>query len=424
MSTNLDHRNRRVPVMCFLLLLFSTIITTSITPIYSIFTLISRFKEYPDFYSNLFEGITATMAHNVISFSAVFLFALLIMLICKAKGWAIAILSFIASFFMLVIGIIVVIPHVVTIYQLIADFSIITIYFLYYLTPLFLSMFVEGFLPIFTAGCWFALGLAGLFSIGVSKAKKKGAKGFFGTFTVLFGISASGMFTLSTIGNVIILIYELYNNHYQDLLSYIGYNMLLAFIPFAIANALGFVGIILLSVYFIKPYKKGYVPEAEKEDLEVIGGNDELGEYIESMAEVEIGETAADDEAERAAAYRAARAEEAKRAAEYRERLQKAKARQAAQNTATLRENAANKAKSRWTPIYTFSFITLLVSLIVEPAAFIPFIGVIAIIVLLCAKKKAPIIVMAILNMLFGAGIICIIAGILMLLIPEDTLLD
>ena len=151
---------------------------------------------------------------------------------------------------------------------------------------------------------------------------------------------------------------------------------------------------------------------APANDAPVTNGNEALPEDV-----------AAAEEAKRVAAYRAARADEAHRAEVYRQEMQRAKAQRQAEKEDAIRRQAASKAKIRLSPVFTFAFITLLISLVLEPAAFIPFLGLISVIVMLCAKRKAPLIIMGILNILFGAGFICIISGILMLCIPEDTLL-
>ena len=108
----------------------------------------------------------------------------------------------------------------------------------------------------------------------------------------------------------------------------------------------------------------------------------------------------------------------------YRAEMQKAQARKEAMDAEAIREAAIKKAKSRWTPILIFSFVALLASLIIEPGLLISTaVGIIGLIVMLTAKQKAPIIIMGVLNMIFGGGIVSFVAGILMMFIPEDTLL-
>ena len=270
------------------------------------------------------------------------------------------------------------------------------------------------------------------------KVKKKAVKLPLGIGSAIFGILSSGVFVISAFSNVLGLI---------DCFFSLRYIMLLIAPIMFIGNVLGAIGMIAFAVYMVKPNKKGYIPEYE-EDLDEAYDDEYIPEEFEgtdadpkvvngeAVATAGVGATAtvnantgllpedvaAAEEAKRVAAYRAARVDEAHRAEVYRQEMQRARAQREAERQDAIRRQAASKVRSRWSPVFTFAFITLLISLILEPAAFIPFIGVISVIVMLCAKRKAPLIIMGILNILFGAGIICIISGILMFCIPEDTL--
>jgi len=426
MSANLARRNRRVPVLSLLFLLFSTIISAVATPIYSVISVTWRIAESS--FATLPSLVLSSLTHNAIVFSTLFLLVVVIMLLYKPKGWAFSIPAFIAFAFTSVIGIIYAIDAVRSLISYITGFvesGAFSFAELFSMTSIsiFVSVVIR-LMPLAIALCWFALGLSAIFSAVLHKTAKKGLRFSFGALTIAFGIIGSGMFIASAAANIAVLIIELLSR------SVVGYAMLFCAPIFVFANILGFVGMILLVLYTVKPYKKGFQPEeTDPEIIYAIDENDPVmneldGTPTENVAEGELDEAAQAEEAERAAAYRQERAEEAAKAAAYRNEMQKAKARIKEQNEDAIREASVKKSKSRWTPIFTFSFITLLLSLIFEPGLLISTaLGITGLIVMMCAKKKASIVVLGVLNMLFGGGIISLVAGILMMFIPEDTLL-
>ena len=319
-----------------------------------------------------------------------------------------------------------------------------------------LTTYILLALPLATAFCWFALAIAAITAFVSGKVKKKAVKLPLGIGSAIFGILSSGVFVISAFSNFIGLINCFFDsNIFPGLLGYNNtwpfegtrYIMLVIAPIMFIGNVLGAIGFIAFAVYMVKPNKKGFIPEYE-ENLDEAYDDEYIPEEFagtdldpavvngEATATATTGATAtatqstehlpedvaAAEEAKRIAAYRAARADEAHRAEVYRQEMRRARAQREAERQDAIRRQAASKVRSRWSPVFTFAFITLLLSLILEPAALIPFIGVISVIVMLCAKRKAPLIIMGILNILFGAGIICIISGILMFCIPEDTL--
>lgn len=428
MSANLARRNRRVPVLSLLLLLFSTIISAVATPIYSIISVVWRIREIEILADYFFPLTLSTLTGNAIVFSTLFLLVIVIMILYKPKGWAFSIPAFIAFAFTSVIGIIYAIDGVRYLISYIRGFVMSGAFSfaeLFSMSSIFrFANIVIALMPLAIAIAWFALGLSSIFSAILHKTVKKGLRFSFGALTIAFGIIGSGMFVASAISNIVALAIELLGGSYE------GYAMLFCAPIFVFANVLGFIGMILLVLYMVKPYKRGFKPEeTDPEIIYAIDENDPVmneldGTAAEDVAEGELDEAAQAEEAERAAAYRQERAEEAAKAAAYRNEMQKAKARIKEQNEDAIREAAVKKSKSRWTPIFTFSFITLLLSLIIEPGLLISSVlGITGLIVMMCAKKKASIVVLGVLNMLFGGGIISLVAGILMMFIPEDTLL-
>ena len=481
MSSNLARRNRRAPVLCILLLLFSTIITAFGTLIYALAENAWLWKGFQ--FNALY--IIPQMLYNVVSFSVVFLLLLAFVLCFKPKGWVISILSFTASAFMLVVGLLIAIPGVSESVDSIiewvnnSDFvglpSIVTLI-------TFVLEIIFALLPLISSVCWFSLGLSGVLSSLQHRSERKGLRGFLATLSVTFGIFASSLFIISSFGNTVILIEEIVSicvRIFAQVNEPSIYTMLIAFIPFTVANFFGAVGTVLLSAYLVSPFKRGYKPQetdplivyAIDEDdpvmCEIDGGAqnteevapekateaiaedvpkaeespEELAEEITEEA-TEVEGDAATEEAtvpteeppeepteevsmaeESAATYCETREEEAKRAAAYIEEMHKVKERELKDEK--IHEEAVKKATKRWTPILIISFVTLLASLVFEPGLLISTTaGIIGLAVILFAKKKTPIIVLAIINMVLGGGLLSIAAGILMIFIPADSLIQ
>ena len=505
MSSNLARRNRRAPVLCILLLLFSTIITAFGTLIYALAENAWLWKGFQ--FNALY--IIPQMLYNVVSFSVVFLLLLAFVLCFKPKGWVISILSFTASAFMLVVGLLIAIPGVSESVDSIiewvnnSDFvglpSIVTLI-------TFVLEIIFALLPLISSVCWFSLGLSGVLSSLQHRSERKGLRGFLATLSVTFGIFASSLFIISSFGNTVILIEEIVSicvRIFAQVNEPSIYTMLIAFIPFTVANFFGAVGTVLLSAYLVSPFKRGYKPQetdplivyAIDEDdpvmCEIDGGAqnteevapekateaiaedvpkaeespEELAEEITEEATevegdaateeatevegdaateeaIEVEGDAATEEAtvpteeppeepteevsmaeESAATYCETREEEAKRAAAYIEEMHKVKERELKDEK--IHEEAVKKATKRWTPILIISFVTLLASLVFEPGLLISTTaGIIGLAVILFAKKKTPIIVLAIINMVLGGGLLSIAAGILMIFIPADSLIQ
>ena len=490
MAAKLDHRSRRTPTLSLVLVLISLVICLLFSSFFSVISLANDSHEYEvgEFRAEQIEcSILYSTLQNTLIYSSFFVFIILMMMLYKPKTWAYSIPAFLAGGFNLIIGLPLFTKGVKSYFlwflgiekfgQIFkyGDLSFIesikrvftgTIDFLKSCIPSMesptaneyvpcLTTYILLALPLAAAFCWFALAIAAITAFVSGKVKKKAVKLPLGICSAVFGILSSGVFVISAFSNFIGLINCFFETNIFPLLlnfnawSFEGtrYIMMLIAPVMFIGNVLGAIGMIVFSIYMVKPNKKGFIPEYE-ENLDEAYDDEYIPEEFEgtdldpavvngeATATATTGETAtatqgtehlpddvaAAEEAKRIAAYRAARADEAHRAEVYRQEMQRARAQREAERQDAIRRQAASKVRSRWSPVFTFAFITLLLSLIFEPAALIPFIGVISVIVMLCAKRKAPLIIMGILNILFGMGIICIISGILMFCIPEDTL--
>ena len=416
------------------------------------------------------SSLHTSTIQNALIYSSLFVFVIMIMMLYKAKSWAYSIPAFFASILNFIIGLPMFADGVKIYFRLIlgidkfgeifkyGDLSffesikrvfVLSIEFIkncipslehptasFYI-PVLLSLIFYA-LPLAIAFCWFALVIAAIIG-GIScKVKNKLIKAPFVIISLIFGLAASGVFLLSAFSNFNALLYSFFSMRYIMLLIM----LLLAPVMF-IGNVLGALGMIMLAIYIVKPNKRGYIPEAEdefaagysekyvpEETNAQVAEQTAYGEQAEPIATAPASnpvlsdDAAALEEAKRIAAYRASKADEAHRAEVYRQEMQRAKARRQAEQQAAIRQQAANRVRSRWSPVFTFSFIALLASLIIEPGLLISTaLGIIGIVVMMSAKRKPPIVIMAILNMIFGGGPVAFVAGILMLCIPEDTLI-
>ena len=372
----------------------STIGTISYSVIPAIWKLIE--KDYV--FLDLIKTVTSALAHNAVTISAFFFVLIVLLLAFKPKGWAISILAFLASVFMFVVGIIVAISSVTLIIGLISgtisgtERIIITVIdIIIYLLPISISF------------SWSALALAGISSSILHKTAKKAIRYSFGALTVAFGIISSGMFLLSSFGNILAAIKEIINilifKHNDSFTA----SMLAPM--FIFANILGFIGIILLTVYFIKPYKKTFQPrETDPEIIYAIDEDDPVFHEIDGITEQEEAPITNDAAEEPAFECKDEPAEAPKK-----------------------RKSifcAIKKALENRTRSFKIALALLIASIILEPAVFIiPAVAIASIVIMLRAKKRSTIIVFGILNMVLGGGPISLAAGIFMMFIPETSLL-
>ncbi len=492
MAAKLDYRSRRTPSLSLVLILISLAICLVFSSLFSVISLFkdtlgSQFTEYGYKFGpkDMECSILYSTLQNTLIYSSFFVFIILMMMLFKPKTWAYSIPAFLAGGFNLIIGIPMFANGVKSYFlwflgiekfgqifkygdlsfiESIKRIFTLTIDFLKDCIPAIerptenadvtcLTTYILLALPLAAAFCWFALAIAAITAFVSGKVKKTAVKLPLGIGSAVFGILSSGVFVISAFSNFIGLINCFFDTNVfpfllnYDMLYFEGtrYIMMLIAPVMFIGNVLGAIGMIVFSIYMVKPNKKGYIPEYEEDldeayddeyipeefegtdaDPKVVNGEAVATAGVGATATVNTGllpeDVAAAEEAKRVAAYRAARVDEAHRAEVYRQEMRRARAQREAERQDAIRRQAASKVRSRWSPVFTFAFITLLISLIFEPAALIPFIGVISVIVMLCAKRKAPLIIMGILNILFGLGIICIISGILMFCIPEDTL--
>lgn len=398
MQANLARKNRRVPVLCMFFLLLSMIASTIGTISYSVIPAIWKLIEKDYVFLDLIKTVTSALAHNAVTISAFFFVLIVLLLAFKPKGWAISILAFLASVFMFVVGIIVAISSVTLIIGLIngtisgTERIIITVIdIIIYLLPISISF------------SWSALALAGISSSILHKTAKKAIRYSFGALTVAFGIISSGMFLLSSFGNILAAIKEIINilifKHNDSFTA----SMLAPM--FIFANILGFIGIILLTVYFIKPYKKTFQPrETDPEIIYAIDEDDPVFHEIDGITEQEEAPITND-------------------AAEEPECECKDEPAEAPKKRKSI-FCAIKKALENRTRSFKIALALLIASIILEPAVFIiPAVAIASIVIMLRAKKRSTIIVFGILNMVLGGGPISLAAGIFMMFIPETSLL-
>ena len=487
MAAKLDHRSRRTPTLSLVLVLISLVICLLFSSFFSVISLVNDSLEYEigEFRAEQIEcSILYSTLQNILIYSSFFVFIILMMMLYKPKAWAYSIPAFLAGGFNLIIGLPMFTNGVksyfywflgidkfgeifkygdLNLFESVKRVFTETIDFLKDCIPTVENPTASEYIPVLTtyillalplaiAFCWFALVIAAIIG-GIScKIKSKLIKAPFVIISLLFGLAASGVFVISAFSNFIGLINCFFDSNisplllgYNNTLSFEGtrYIMLLIAPIMFIGNVLGALGMIMLAIYIVKPNKRGYIPAAEDEFAagysEKYGPEETNAQAAEQTADGEQAEpiatapasnpvlsddAAALEEAKRIAAYRASKADEAHRAEVYRQEMQRAKARRQAEQQAAIRQQAANRVRSRWSPVFTFSFIALLASLIIEPGLLISTaLGIIGIVVMMSAKRKPPIVIMAILNMIFGGGPVAFVAGILMLCIPEDTLI-
>ena len=403
MQANLARKNRRIPVLCMFFLLLSTL-TSAIGSLSSfVFPAIWKLKELQGKFSitDLIRTVATALANNAVTISAIFFLLIVLVLLFKPKGWAISIPAFLSSIFMLSIGIVVAATSLTLLISLIngsiPNGESDTI-------PSAIIDIIICLLPASISFSWAALGFAGISSIILHKTAKKAIRYSFGALTVAFGIISSGMFVISSLGNVLAAIKEIIAFAFYDSIGFTA----CTFAPvFIFANLLGFIGIILLTVYIIKPYKKTFLPhETDPEIIYAIDEDDPVFHEIDGTAKCECCECC---EAE------AEKAEEEKAEAEPTEPKEKKKC-----PLAFLKKWLSCRTRS-----FKIALALLIAALILEPGALIiPGIGIASIIIMLRASKRPTVIVLGIVNMVLGGGPISLVAGIFMLFIPEASLLE
>jgi hypothetical protein len=168
----------------------------------------------------------------------------------------------------------------------------------------------------------------------------------------------------------------------------------------------------MLTVYLIWPYKKKYHPEeTDPEIIYAIDENDpvmcEIGgtSALEKVEEPESADTIEESSAE----------ENAENAAEENPEPPKKQKKCIFKKIKELCECRSRR--------FVTSYILVIIALILEFGAIIPFVGIATLIVMPKIKKRTTMIVFGILNMVFGGNIISLIAGILMIFTPERALL-
>ena len=300
MTTASDRKNRRVPILSLLFILISTVLTfvcsilqtqiiSVVQTVRNILGLIEIYRYYGSDLSVTFIILNYVLpiVYTFLSFlfswilpllSAAAFIAILILLLTKSKGGALAITSGVAVAGNVVKAIFCFLGGV---------FSFI----MPYNTNLFalLSDIVSSARLFIFALCWLAFGIACLCSIFYHKSNKKGVKTTAKVLAIIFGIGGSSMFLVRIAGNIWSVISSLSTIIFNLLLGFTalpmiifnllgGYTVLgtlIISVPtflitlffagiFIFANVLGFVGMILLITYLLNPYKKG------KKDAEAV----------------------------------------------------------------------------------------------------------------------------------------------------------
>ena len=399
MQANLARKNRRIPVLCMFFLLLSTLTSAIGNSISSVIP--SLWKLFENGFDGLLRDPVISFSFNIVSFSEIFIYLTVFILLFKPKGWVISIPAFLASGFMIFVSVISAIVAVGSFAELVSGaahywpFSAVDI--IIYLLPISISL------------SWASLGLAGISSIILHKTAKKAIRYSFGALTVAFGIISSGMFVVSGVGNVLAAIKEIIAVSFYHS---IGNTACILAPIFIFANILGFIGIILLTVYLIKPYKKTFLPhETDPEIIYAIDEDDPVFHEIDGTAKCECCECCEAEE-------------------------EKAEEEKAEADTAETEPTKPKEKKKcplaflkKWLSCRTRSFkialALLIAALILEPGALIiPGIGIASIIIMLRASKRPTVIVLGIVNMVLGGGPISLVAGIFMLFIPEASLLE
>ena len=286
MSIKTDRKNRRVPILSLLFILISTVLTfvcsilqtqiiSVVQTVRNILGLIEIYRYYGSYLPVTFIILNYVLpiVYAFLSFlfswvlpllSAAAFIAILILLLTKSKGGALAITSGVAVAGSVVKAIFCFLGGV---------FSFI----MPYNTNRFASLLniVSPARLFILALCWLAFGIACLCSIFYHKTNKKGVKITAMVLAIIFGIGGSSMFLVRIAGNIWSVISSLSTIIFNLLRGYTVLGTLIISVPtflitlffagiFIFANILGFVGMILLITYLLNPYKKG------KKDAEAV----------------------------------------------------------------------------------------------------------------------------------------------------------
>ena len=279
MTTASDRKNRRVPILSLLFILISTVLTfvcsilqtqiiSVVQTVRNILGLIEIYRYYGSYLSVTFIILNYVLpiVYAFLSFlfswilpllSAAAFIAILILLLTKSKGGALAITSGVAVAGSVVKAIFCFLGGV---------FSFI----MPYNTNRFASLLniVSPARLFILALCWLAFGIACLCSIFYHKSNKKSVKTTAMVLAIIFGIGGSSMFLVRIADIIQNVISYLFTAILNLLLNYKVGHTILNCIPsffsalffagiFIFANILGFVGMILLITYLLNPYKKG-----------------------------------------------------------------------------------------------------------------------------------------------------------------------
>ena len=401
MQANLARKNRRIPILCMLFLLLSTIMSAIGNSISSVIP--SLWKLFENGFDGLLRDPVISFSFNIVSFSEIFLYLTVFILLFKPKGWVISIPAFLASGFMTFVSVIFAIVSVGSFAELVSGAA------LYW--PFSAVDIIVYLLPISISLSWASLGLAGISSIILHKTAKKAIRYSFAALTVAFGIISSGMFVVSGVGNVLAAIKEIIAVAFYRSIG----NTACTLAPiFIFANILGFIGIILLTVYLIKPYKKTFQPhETDPEIIYAIDEDDPVFHEIDGDAN-EPEENEAQTAEENTGTEDTADEEKGEEPDE----KQKKKKRPIASFINKIKQIHSTRAT-----VYKIAFALLIAALFMEFGdVCVPGIGIASIFVLLYAKRRPTVVVFGILNMVLGGGPVSLIAGILMLFIPECSI--
>ena len=276
--------------------------------------------------------------------------------------------------------------------------------------PIALIDIIILLLPVLTSIPWFALGLAGVSASILHKTARKAVRYSFGALTIAFGLIASGMFVISCIGNALPALQEIISILFYES---IGFNACALAPVFILANVIGFIGIIMLTVYLIWPYKKKYHPE--ETDPEIIYAIEENDPVMCEIGGTTAEEKATEDEKGDAPEVEAA---DASAQSDSSENVENPPEKKKKCLFGKLKELAATRSRR-----FVTSYILIIIALFLEFSAVVPFIGIVSLIVMPKMKSKTTMIIFGILNMVFGGGIFSLAAGVLMIFSPERALL-
>ena len=410
MQANLARKNRRIPVLSILLLLLSAMMSAIASSSSFVVPAIFNLKNMQAQFSltELIRTVATAIAHNAVTISSIFFLLLVFVLLFKPKGWAVSFTAVLASIFMLAIGIIVAATSLSLTVGLIngtvpgsgAD-SI----------PSAILDIIICLLPATISFSWFALALAGISSMILHRTAKKAIRYSFGALTVAFGLIASGMFVISSFGNILAAAKEAVAFWFYDS---IGFTYCTNAPTFIFANSIGFLGILLLTYYLISPYKKSFLPhETDPEIIYAIDEDDPVFHEIDGIVEEDTNEACEIAEVEENTDAATEESSDTTEGGENEEAPKKKK---------RLRAYIKKLMENR-TVTFKIALGLTIAALILELGTItIPFIGIATLIAMFLARKRTTVIVFGIVNMVLGGGPVTLLAGIFMLFIPEASL--